>query len=91
MNELRSRSNADLMVVATSKNYGKSTRAAARSILVERGYSVDDPSFKHLSAGNVPAPPRFGAGSGPFTRLVVRLIIGSIFAFIVGMIRIKYL
>jgi hypothetical protein len=86
MNELRSQSNADLLQVATSKNYGKSTRKAARAILEERGVKIDDATFSNPSAGNVPDSPadRRAERSNMWSRIIVAVIV----AMIIGVIRV---
>lgn len=70
MNELHSRTNADLMQVATSKDYGKSTRSAARAILAERGVAVDEQRFENPSPGFIPATP----GTGENKRVALKII-----------------
>jgi len=76
MNELHRHSNAELVQVATSKNYGKSTRTAARKILAERGVAIDDRTFANPSRGDVPLPPPDTGGRAFLT--LARIIIGLV-------------
>jgi hypothetical protein len=84
MNELRSRTNADLLQVATSKDYGKATRKAARDILAERGVTVDDATFANPSAGNVPPSPE---GVSGFARALPRIIFVVLIGVAIGLVK----
>lgn len=86
MNELHSRTNADLMLVATSKNYGKSTRAAARRILEERGVTVDEAAFANPSAGFIPETP----GKGENARVAWKVLSFLIFVVMFAIVKWQY-
>ena len=86
MNELHSRTNADLLQVATSKNYGKSTRNAARDILAERGVTVDEQTFANPSAGLIPETP----GKGENKRVALKVLSFLIFVVMMTLVKMQF-
>ena len=54
MDELQVRTNAELMTIATSMDYGKATRTSARTLLEQRGVTVDAGAFANPRVGRVP-------------------------------------